>query len=515
MTKNMKSRQREIRKRRFIVGTVFLAICLVIAIIVTSVVMLVKNHFGNDSLICSGIQIGSVDVGGMTEAEAQNTVDTFIQKQVTKEIKIQIDQETVVVTCGEVGLSYDSADYASQALQIGKKGNLFQKMNQIREAESGKIQYDMKPQVDETVLTSFVDNLDQNYKVEVKDSTLKMKNGKLKATKSHNGRDIQEEATVQAIKEALAQIESKDSLEVSASVEITQPKYTKKQVSLCKDLLGTYTTTYATYQVERSANVANAVHYINGTVLYPGKTFSTIKVIKDRTEENGYKSAPEYSSGKVVEGIGGGVCQVSTTLYNAVINAELKVVERSPHSMVVGYVPVSRDAAISGTYKDFKFKNDTDAPVFIVGSASGGVLSFSIYGHDTREENRKISFESETVETIEPGAEVVTEDASLPASYRSVTQSAHVGYKAKLWKIVTVDGVQTDKVLINTSSYNPAPQYVTVGKQPATPAPEATDKSDKSNKADKTDGDKDSKKNTSTPVPKATPKSTPKASNNN
>ena len=174
------------------------------------------------------------------------------------------------------------------------------------------------------------------------------------------------------------------------------------------------------------------------------------------------------------------------------------MVERSPHSMVVAYVPVSRDAAISGDYKDFKFKNNTDFPIYIMGSASGGILSFRVYGHETREPGREISFESEITDTIEPGEEVVTEDPDLPASYRSVTQAAHVGYKAKLWKIIKVNGVQTDKVQVNTSAYNASPQYVTVGKRPATPAPGSA-----SPAASSSPSDKSKKKDTSSASPKS------------
>ena len=191
------------------------------------------------------------------------------------------------------------------------------------------------------------------------------------------------------------------------------------------------------------------------------------------------------------------------------LNAELKVVERSPHSMVVAYVPVSRDAAISGDYKDFKFKNNTDYPIYIMGSASGGVLSFRVYGHETREAGREISFESEITDTIEPGEEVVTEDPTLPASYRTVTQSAHVGYKAKLWKIIKVNGVQTDKVQINTSAYNASPQYVTVGKQPATPVPRSA-----SPAASASPSDKSKKKDTSGTSENGTKKNTTNTSGN-
>ncbi len=170
--------------------------------------------------------------------------------------------------------------------------------------------------------------------------------------------------------------------------------------------------------------------------------------------------------------------------------------------MVVAYVDVSRDAAISGDYKDLKFKNNTDAPIYIAASADGGVLSFKIYGQETRPENRKISFESETIETIQPGAAKITEDPSKPASYRAVTQSAHVGYKARLWKIVTVDGKETERIQINSSVYNAEPEYITVGKQQATPAPTPSEKPEETEKPKNSS----KPKATSKPKPKATKK---------
>ena len=293
--------------------------------------------------------------------------------------------------------------------------------------------------MDDTVTTQFVEEQCSAFDVKAKNSRLKLKNGKFRASKSRTGVEVQVGDTVSLIVSKIEGNVKDDNITVDAVVETTEPKYSTEMVSKCKDLLGTFTTDYSRSTSARANNVQTAVGYINGTVLYPGQTFSTVKVIKDRTEANGYQSAPEYSSGKVVNGIGGGVCQVSTTLYNAVINAELKVVERSPHSMVVGYVPVSRDAAISGDYKDFKFRNDTDAPVYIAGSAEGGYITFKIYGEETRAANRKIEFQSETTQTIQPGPEVVTVDPSQPASYRQVTQSAHVGYKANLWKIVYIE----------------------------------------------------------------------------
>lgn len=459
-------------KKNKLLAVLFIIGCIGIVCIAGVVKIASRSNFGDEDVICEGASIDGVDIGGMTKSEAALAVDRHISKLTERQINVNVNGESVPATFGAVGFKVKDNDYVEKAYEIGKKGNFFEKFFEIATVKEKDITYNLSYYADENVTRQFVEERCSVYDVKAKNSKLKLKNGKFTATKERTGVAVQVDDTVSAIVSKIEKHDKKDApVSVDAVVETTEPKYTKEMVSKCKDLLGSYTTDYSSSTAARANNVRTAVNYINGTVIYPGQTFSTIKVIKDRTEENGYQSAPEYSSGKVVDGIGGGVCQVSTTLYNAVINAELEVVERSPHSMVVHYVPVSRDAAISGTYKDFKFKNNTDVPVYIAGSAEGGCISFKIYGEETRPDNRKIEFQSETTETIQPGDEVVTVDPSQPASYRVVTQSAHVGYKAKLWKIVYIDGVQTEKILLNSSSYNAEPQYVTVGKA-VEPSPE-------------------------------------------
>ena len=496
-------------KRNKALTAIFVAGCIAVVAIAGIVTLFAKDNFGNKTQICDGVSIGSIDVGGLTKEQAQKKVETYIADRQQQSLVVSVQDYLVEATAQEAGLTIPEKDYTGEALQIGKKGNLWEKLQEIRKAEKGEKDVALEPEIDEDTLKSFVETKCSAYDIKAKDSRLKFKNGALKATRSREGMEVQVENTSDAIKKALLDKKAaeKDTIEVNADVQVTQPKFTQEEASQCTDLLGKYSTTYATYQVERSSNVATAAGRINGTVLAPGETFSTIKVIKERTEANGYKSASEYSSGKVVDGVGGGVCQVSTTLYNAVINAELEVVERSPHSMVVSYVDVSRDAAIAGDYKDFKFKNNTNAPVYIAASAEGGVLSFRIYGEETRESGREISFESEILETIQPGDDVETVDETKPASYREVTQSAHVGYKAKLWKIIKVNGKQTDKVQLNSSSYAAEPRHVTVGAGAAgspKPSVSADPKATKDPKA--TGKPKSSKEPKKTAKPKSTKK---------
>lgn len=457
----------------------FITGCVAIVAIAVVVGLSATKIMGNSKEIHSGVTISGLDVGGMDKEQADKALADYMEKLRSRQVKILIEQEEIVTDAEELGFSCEEGDTLDKAYELGKGGGLFAG-GDLKDEEKA---LNVSVTVDEAILKKYVEEHCTQFNVEKKNSKLKLVNGKFKATKSRNGKQLQVEETVQIISSALQNKLSADALEVTAVVKTLKPKYTQKQVARCQDLLGRYSTSYSSSAAPRKNNVQVAAKYINGTIVYPGKTFSVVKTIKDRTEENGYQAAPEYSSGTVVDGIGGGVCQVSTTLYNAVINAELEIVERSPHSMVVAYVDVSRDAAIAGDYKDFKFKNNTDVPVYIAATADGSTLSFRIYGEETRPENRKIEFKPEVLETIQPGEAITTVDVSKPASYRSVTQSAHVGYRAKLWKIVYEDGKEKERIQLNSSSYNAEPEHVVIGKQAEsqptaspTTAPEETKK---------------------------------------
>ena len=177
-------------------------------------------------------------------------------------------------------------------------------------------------------------------------------------------------------------------------------------------------------------------------------------------EENGYAPAPSYENGEVVDSYGGGICQVSTTLYMSLLRAELEITERHNHSMIVNYVKPSMDAAISEGYKDLKFTNNLETPIYIEGYTSGGEVGFVVYGQEYRPEGRSVTYESETLETIEPEVELTASQDS----FGTITQtgSPHTGYNACLWKIVSENGKET-KEQVNSSTYNMTPEKYSVG----------------------------------------------------
>lgn len=167
----------------------------------------------------------------------------------------------------------------------------------------------------------------------------------------------------------------------------------------------------------------------------PGEVISGYECLQPFTLENGYKTAAAYENGQVVDSIGGGVCQIATTLYDAALQAEMEIVQRQNHSMIVTYVKPSMDAAIAGTYKDIKIKNNYSTPVYIEGYTSGKKLTFTLYGKETRPSNRQVEYVSETIGTTNPGEPQMITDKSLAPGAKVKVQSAHTGYKSRLWKV--------------------------------------------------------------------------------
>lgn len=151
-------------------------------------------------------------------------------------------------------------------------------------------------------------------------------------------------------------------------------------------LISEYKTRYNEQNINRSINIKIAVNKINETVVYPGEIFSFNEIVGNRTSDAGFKSATVYQEGKITEGIGGGVCQVSTTLYNATMYANLMIIERKSHLFLPSYISAGRDATIADEYIDFKFKNTRKSPIKIVSNASNGVLEIKIYGEEQEDE---------------------------------------------------------------------------------------------------------------------------------
>lgn len=258
----------------------------------------------------------------------------------------------------------------------------------------------------------------------------------------------------------------------SKSVIKPNPPRDNRKIKIQADaILGEFFTSFSSSSRYRKQNIRNAASKINQTIVYPNEEFSICKLLTPFTPENGYFPAGTIVQGKVVNSYGGGVCQVSTTLYNAVLKAELAVIERHSHSITVSYIEVGRDAAIAENLKDFRFINTLDSPILIEAIVTpGDQLIFRIRGiHKKSITERVVSLETVILEEIKAGEPIIEYDYTQPQDYIKVTQSAHNGYKVELYRIVTVNGIEVERSRVNYSEYEASPQYMVVGSKTLSP----------------------------------------------
>lgn len=453
--------------------TIVIILTIVVLIVAAGLISLNVLTQVDKNSICENVYIDTLNIGNMSKEQAQEALDAYVAKLGETEVIVNVKENQVKTTLNRLGFAVDEHSYIEDAMNAGKEGNLIQRFNDLRKIKTDRLVYDLHFSYDDKKIDKLI-KTSSKYDVKPKNAVLTRKNGKFQATEAVDGMTLDQEKTKDDIKEALKNWNKTGAITLDATVGVQKAEITKEQALLCNTVLGTYSTSYASSSSNRRKNVQNGASRINGTVLYPGEEFSASKTMGPFDESTGYALAGSYLNGKTVESFGGGVCQVSTTLYNALLLSELEITQRYNHSMTVSYVKPSMDAAISGTSKDLRFKNNTDAPIYIEANASGGRLTFNIWGHETRPKNRTIEYVSEVVETIQPGNDVITEDPTLPSTYRKVESSAHQGCRANLYKVVYVDGVQQSKEKINSSYYSAAPNYITVGTKVEEPKPTPT-----------------------------------------
>lgn len=425
---------------------------------------------GKDSKIEEGVKIGNIDVSGMSISEAEGAVGTFVEslKDVRITLRLEGGQDTVG-TAGEFGITWEDGGELEEAAMLGKRGNIVQRYKTLADLKREGRSYPLNISFGSDVLDSILNSLGETYDQEAVDASLTKTESGFQITEGQTGRVLDVAKSKEAVLNYLQSSWDYGNASIDLVVTVEEPKGNAETLNKVKDVLGTYTTSYKSSGPSRVTNVRTGCNHINGVTLYPGEQCSVLDLITPFSVENGYELAGSYLNGQVVNSLGGGICQVSTTLYNAVLNAELQVDERSNHSMIVTYVDPSADAAISESGgKDFKFTNNKEYPIYIEGTTtSDKTITFTIYGVEDRSSDRKVEYVSEVLETnVSPTEKIIP--TGDPVGYVNV-QSVHVGYKARLWKVVTENGVEVSREQVNSSSYAAVPRTASVGTATADP----------------------------------------------
>jgi len=379
-----------------------------------------------------------------------NTLVKNIQAEIPEGIKqysYDIKDNKLVITNGKAGRKINEEELKNKIIENIK--NQFNGNNEeieipVKYAEPEKIDIDK-------IYSQIYKEAKDAYIVEGEDEEI------IELHKEENGIDF--DISIEEAK----QIISEEKETYTIPLKITKPKIAVKDLGdkLFKQTLSKYTTIYDAGNYNRSHNIALAAKTINGTILLPGETFSYNGILGNTNKAKGYKVGTAYVGGKVVESYGGGICQVSSTLYNSVLYSNLEIVERYNHSYIVNYVPAGRDATVAYGGKDFKFKNTRNYPIKIVASAKNGVVSVSIKGIKEKKEYEVVL--TSTVLSTTPRSVVYENNGELAEGTEKVIQKGYDGKKSIAYKILKYNGKTISKTVLSKDTYKPMAKIVQVG----------------------------------------------------
>ena len=509
------------KKKKWIILTVIIGILIVVALFFSTIFAL--TNINNEKMI-SGLTIEGIEISGLTKEEAKSKLETIYNEKKEKEINLKYEDYENSLNPSMLEVNYDIEKAINEAYLLGRSENIFKNNYDILFSLISKKDINVEMTLNEDITKQTIEGIGVNLPGIVIESSYAIEDDELIITKGKEGIAVETEKLMNLVKDRLNDIYAKDDYidipvinqkpkeidiqkihdevykeakdayytkdpfevypevvgidfdveeakkileedkeEYVIKLTLTQPKVTLSQIGseAFPDRLSYFTTRYDPGVADRSTNLRIACEKLNGKVIMPGETFSYNKALGPRTVAAGYKNGKIYENGKVVDGIGGGICQISSTLYNAVLEANLEIVERRNHQFVTSYVGAGRDATVVYGVTDFKFKNTRKYPVRLVASSKNGVATVSVYGIKEDVEYT-FDFKTNPIGTI-PFTTQYIEDPTLPEGTEEVEQNGVNGLKTETYIIKKLNGKIVSTELLSRDTYSAMTRIVRKG----------------------------------------------------
>ena len=403
----------------------------------------------------NGTHIDGYDVSGCSLDEVNQFWTKSIETPIRQTgVAFTADGESFFVSVEELGYVSDYQSVISQAWSSGRSGSLEEMARGIRARQTEGCAFEVSRRLfDPAMLRELTDSIAAKYTKEAVDATIT----NFDFSKRQFTFSPEEEGSyvdAQKLYDQAAELLLNGGGEINVEITPVHPEVTMESVSSRYGMITQAITKASSSTKDRLTNIRLACASINGTVVKPGATFSFNGRVGPRTEKNGYKVATVYQDGEVSEDFGGGICQVSTTLWNAAMKADCELVERHNHSIPVSYVDKGKDATVSYTSQDMKFKNTSSQPMCIVAYVSDSKrVIIEIYGL-LPENGEYIKIEGKVTKTIPVPDPIYTRNPLLDSGQRVTTSEGRKGYKATTYRIYyTADGKEIRRETLCTSYY--------------------------------------------------------------
>ena len=526
-------KEQTIKKRKKRKKAILISFILVILIAIFSTIFAFINI--NNEKIISGVTIKGIEVSGLTKEEAMAKLETIYSEKLEKDLKLKYGEYESELNPTLMEVKYDIENAVNEAYLLGKDGNIFVNNYKILSTLIQKKDINVNMTLNEEVTKQTINDMGQNLPGIMLESSYTIEGNKLIITKGKDGIVIDTDTLLNKVKNTLNNInkteeyieipttnksptpididkihsevykEAKDAyytknpftvypevegvdFDVEAAkkmietenkeeyviqLKITKPKVTIDQIGpeAFPDQLSTFKTRYDASDKDRTTNLILACKKLDGKVIMPGETFSYNATLGPRSTATGYKNAKVYENGEVVDGIGGGICQISSTLYNAALMADMEIVERRNHQFVTSYVGAGRDATVVYGLTDFKFKNTRKYPVKLKASSVSGIATISIFGIKEEEREYTYTFKTNTISTI-PFTTKYIEDASLKPGEEVVKQKGANGLVTQTYMTKMKNGKIVSSQLLSKDTYSAMQKIIRRGNAKTTTVPE-------------------------------------------
>ncbi len=504
-------------------------ICVLAVFLLGAVVI---SYSANYSKVYPNTYINEISVGGMDLAELSSFCENFAEENsVPATLRFKLNGEQLTVSAKDIGLEFDFEKTATAVFGSREKNGFMANAVAYMKSIFNESNFTASVKYDSQKLDKIITEFASEYETEPRDASYFFEDGKLIIKKGIDGKKVDKTALISEIEKRISEkspeiplvltkaegkvfdadelfkelsapakdayyeknndgeiiiipdkpqitvdkSELKSAIKsgkdtVSLPAEIVPAKKTRDDLekALFSGTMGSWTSNFSASNVPRTENVRLSASRVNNTILMPGESFSYDKTVGPRTAKNGFKVAGVYINNKVEDGIGGGVCQTSSTLYSAVLYANLEIVSRTSHSLPVSYMPPGQDATIAEGYIDFIFKNNTQYPIKITATLSGGSITCSIIG--TPVKGQKVVINNTKTATYEPKTEIET-DASIPKGYKKTTKGSG-GYAVSSSRTVYMNGQVVKTEPLTKSVYHATPHIITVNPEDKDTPPE-------------------------------------------
>lgn len=451
-------------------------------------------YFTSESLntgIHRGVRVEDVDVSNLSKDEALKEVSKITEERINnKKINFHYGDRDLPIALKDFGYSLNLEDAVNEAYSIGRSKGLFSNYLDIVSSLIFKKNIISDSSFDEGKKDAVLTNLAREiHKKPLDAHPIFNEDGTITIAKSEKGRylDLNEA-------KGLLNTDMLNEEKIELPVYDTEPKIQSDYYQGIDKVLGDFSTDYSSSIKNRKENIKIASEKFNNMKLNPGDEISFNNIVGEISEATGFKNATVIVGGEYETGIGGGICQVSTTLYNSLILSDLEIVERHNHSRPINYVDLGTDAAVARGYKDLKFKNNTNNPIIILAEADGQKLDFKVLGNSA-ERDYKVKIIPERLGVVSPDVKTTYSD-SIPEGETVVKESGKNGYSYKTYKEVVKNGEVVEKKEISKSYYVPKSKVLVVGTGISSKSnDDDEDNNSKSSKSSKRSKDsKDSKK---------------------